>query len=147
MDTLSIIIQGVLSLLLGSGAIVSYMLYRKSTMRTKDAEADMAETQADSARWDLYQRQLDYSAETIKKLESQLADKTERIRELNTELLNAVRDSSVRIVELTEERDHEKMLRMHFAQWRCERSDCKDPRKRLPPNPTIEGQTYVAPTL
>ena len=33
----------------------------------------------------------------------------------------------------------------HCKQWRCERSDCQDPRGRKPPNPSIRGKVYTKP--
>lgn len=32
----------------------------------------------------------------------------------------------------------------HYREWRCERSDCNDPRGRRPPNPKLEGKEYKA---
>lgn len=33
----------------------------------------------------------------------------------------------------------------HYKQWRCERSDCQDPRGRKPPNPSLRGKVYTKP--
>lgn len=33
----------------------------------------------------------------------------------------------------------------HYKQWRCERSDCQDPRGRRPPNPSLRGLVYTKP--
>lgn len=33
----------------------------------------------------------------------------------------------------------------HYKQWRCERSDCQDPRGRRPPNPSLGGKVYTKP--
>lgn len=33
----------------------------------------------------------------------------------------------------------------HYKQWRCEWTDCKDPRGRRPPNPHLKGRTYTLP--
>lgn len=33
----------------------------------------------------------------------------------------------------------------HYKQWRCERSDCQDPRGRRPPNPSLNGKVYTSP--
>mgnify|MGYP003494059723 FL=1 len=33
----------------------------------------------------------------------------------------------------------------HYKQWRCERSDCQDPRGRRPPNPSLRGKVYTKP--
>lgn len=33
----------------------------------------------------------------------------------------------------------------HYKQWRCERSDCQDPRGRRPPNPSLRGEVYTKP--
>lgn len=33
----------------------------------------------------------------------------------------------------------------HYKQWRCERSDCQDPRGRRPPNSSLRGKVYTKP--
>lgn len=33
----------------------------------------------------------------------------------------------------------------HYKQWRCERSDCQDPRGRRPPNLSLRGKVYTKP--
>lgn len=33
----------------------------------------------------------------------------------------------------------------HYKQWRCESSDCQDPRGRRPPNPSLRGKVYTKP--
>lgn len=33
----------------------------------------------------------------------------------------------------------------HYKEWRCERSDCQDPRGRRPPNPSLRGKVYTSP--
>lgn len=33
----------------------------------------------------------------------------------------------------------------HYKQWRCERSDCQDPRGRRPPSPSLRGKVYTKP--
>lgn len=33
----------------------------------------------------------------------------------------------------------------HYKQWRCERSDCQDPRGRRPPNHSLRGKVYTKP--
>lgn len=33
----------------------------------------------------------------------------------------------------------------HYKQWRCERSDCQNPRGRRPPNPSLRGKVYTKP--
>lgn len=34
----------------------------------------------------------------------------------------------------------------HYKEWRCEQTDCQDPRGRKPPNQKLKGQTYCLPT-
>lgn len=88
----------------------------------------------------------------IKDLNDALHDKTQRIRELTDKLysseleINRVQDmlnvANNKVTRLTEERDHERLIKEYFKGWQCHHSDCD---QRRPPNPSIRGQKFKEP--
>lgn len=134
------------------------------------AEVDKAQAEADNTRWERYEKQLDHAASTIEILHKQIeadgkriatlnealdkkecekAEKTARIRELTDRALLAeglLNNANHRITKVTEERDHERLLKEKYKEWHCRSSVCTegkpDPKGRRPPNTKILGQKF-----
>ncbi len=91
----------------------------------------------------------------IGELNKVIDDRTDRNRELSDRLyrsgteINRVQDllneANARIIRLTEERDDESRQKEYYRMWRCERSDCGDPRGRMPPNASLATLVYTGP--
>lgn len=83
------------------------------------------------------------------------ADKTEQIRKLTDKMYESERevnrvngllnDAKDEITRLTEERDHYKACNEYNKRWRCEKSVCRDPEGRIPPNSKLASEVYVDP--
>lgn len=80
----------------------------------------------------------------------------DRNRELSDRLYNAEQEVNRVNDLLTEEQnktaDLERRLGVsmrlvdHYKEWRCERSDCQDPKGRRPPNQKLKNKTYSMPS-
>lgn len=79
----------------------------------------------------------------------------DRNRELSDRLYHAEQETN-RVNDMLTEEQHKTAnlerrlgaaLRLvdHYKEWRCEWPDCRDPRGRRPPNPTLKGKTYALP--
>lgn len=79
----------------------------------------------------------------------------DRNRELSDRLYKAEQEVN-RVNDVLTEEQHKtatlerrlgaaKRIADHYKQWRCERSDCQDPRGRRPPNPSLRGKVYTKP--
>lgn len=87
--------------------------------------------------------------------EDELREKTVQIRNLTEKLYTSeqevnrvqdlLNDSKDRITKLTEERDEERRLKEYYKRWRCEKSTCKDPDGRIPPNSKLSAEIYTHP--
>lgn len=146
---------------LSSTTVMSAVLWRTATKRTKEAEAQLAEASAKKAEWERYEKQLDHSATTISTLQAQIQESAERISELNKALNDktdrirtltdkcieserSINDVNSQLVKVTEERDREKLLKEKYKEWHCQLSDCKD---RQPPNPKLKGKKFKSPEV
>ncbi len=83
------------------------------------------------------------------------ADKTKQIRNLTGKLYqseqevnrvqNILNEANNIIIRLTEERDDERRRADYNEIWRCEWTDCKDPRGPKPPRDKLRGLKYLPP--
>lgn len=155
METLRIILE----LVLGCSTLVSFILYGKANRRIKDAEAQKAEADADSAEIARLHTQIDHQQKSLniyidleKKNAGRIAEqnkyldgKTEQIRNLTQQLIesehgrNADKD---KIARLTAEISDLRLLVEHYKMWHCRKSDCDS---RVPPNKKLNGLKYEPP--
>ena len=150
------IVLGILSAVLGCSALVSYILYRNAEKRIKNAEAEKAETSSDDARFDMYEKRLQHcneiielhnttilnQGETVKKLTSEVNDKTMRIRKLSDQLLESEMETNRVNAELVKATQQVGQLRLQchrYELWHCRVADCPH---RVPPRPELKGQVF-----
>ena len=150
------IILGILSAVLGCSALVSYILYRNAEKRIKNAEAEKAETSSDDARFDMYEKRLQHcneiidlhnatilnQGETVKKLTSEVDDKTMRIRELSDRLLESEMETNrvnAELVKATQQIGQLELQCSRYKLWHCKVADCPH---RVPPRPELKGQVF-----
>lgn len=131
----------------------------KAAVRKSNAEADMAENDADRAEVERLISELDHQQKTIENLLTLNTNLAERLSKLNAtvdkhidrnrELSDRLYKSETeinrvneRIIELIEERDTERGLKEHFKLWHCRREGCGE---RLPPNEKLKGLKYEPP--
>ena len=150
------VILGLLSGLLGCTTIVSYILYRGSEKRIKTAEAELKETEADRARYEMYEERLKHSneiielhngtiqhqSETIATLNEALDSKTARIRQLTDDMYvseRKINDINDELLQATETIGKQELTIAKLRLWRCDNADCAH---RVPPSPTIKGHKF-----
>ena len=150
------IVLGILSAVLGCSALVSYILYRNAEKRIKNAEAEKAETSSDDARFDMYEKRLQHcneiielhnttilnQGETVKKLTSEVDDKTIRIRKLSDQLLESEMETNRvnnELVEATQRIGQLELQRAKYELWHCRVADCP---RRVPPRPELKNQVF-----
>lgn len=165
MDILRLIIE----LVLGSSTLLGFLLYRNSNKKIKDAEAEKAKAEAEMMKAEAEKaennrllQQLDHQQKTIDKmiaLNDSLSDRLsnlnsavdkhiDRNRELSDRLYKSETDLNIaneKNISLTEDLGNERLLRKHYQTWRCERTDCQDPRGPRPPREKLKGLKYEPP--
>ena len=134
----------------------------KATIRKSNAEADKAEHEANKAETDRLLSELDHQQKTIENLLDLNTNLTERLSKLNAtvdkhidrnrELSDRVYKSETelnrlngRLLTVTEERDDARRKADYLKMWRCERTDCRDPRGPKPPREKLKGLRYDPP--
>lgn len=134
----------------------------KATIRKSNAEADKAEHEANKAETDRLLSELDHQQKTIENLLDLNTNLTERLSKLNAtvdkhidrnrELSDRVYKSETelnrlngRLLTVTEERDDARREADYLKMWRCERTDCRDPRGPKPPREKLKGLRYDPP--
>ena len=150
------IILSILSAVLGCSALVSYILYRNAERRIKNAEAEKAETSSDDALFDMYEKRLQHcneiidlhnatilnQGETVKKLTSEVDDKTMRIRQLSDQLLESEMETNrvnTELVKATQQIGQLELQCSKYKLWHCRVVDCPH---RVPPRPELKGQVF-----
>lgn len=150
------IVLSILSAVLGCSALVSYILYRNAEKRIKNAEAEKAETSSDDARFDMYEKRLQHcneiielhnttilnQGETVKKLTSEVDDKTIRIRKLSDQLLESEMETNRvnnELVKATQQIGQLELQRSKYELWHCRVADCPH---RVPPRPELKNQVF-----
>lgn len=158
METIRIILE----LILGCSTLLGFILYGRANRRIKDAEADKAEADADEAEVSRLLAQVDHQQKTIENLLSLNNNLAERLsvlnatvdkhidrnRELSDRMYQSETDKNrmnERIITLTEERDAAIRQSDYDRMWRCERTDCQDPRGPRPPREKLKGLKYEPP--
>ena len=150
------IVLSILSAVLGCSALVSYILYRNAEKRIKNAEAEKAETSSDDARFDMYEKRLQHcneiielhnatilnQGETVKKLTSEVDDKTMRIRQLSDQLLESEMETNRVnnvLVDATQQIGQLELQCHRYELWHCRVADCPH---RVPPRPELKSQVF-----
>lgn len=154
METIRIILE----LILGCSTLLGFILYGKANRRIKDAEAleakakaEKAEADADEAedhRFDNLLKLVDSLTSRLSKLNDTVDRHIDRNRELSDRLYKSETElnrANERIITLTEERDEARRQADYNKMWRCERTDCQDPRGPKPPREKLKGLKYDPP--
>ncbi len=135
---------------------------KEAEVKAKEAEAEKSQNDADDAEVARLHREIDHMQVIINNLTDLDKTHTQRMSELNAaidkhidrsrELSDRAYNSETeinrlneRIINLTEERDDAAREADYYKMWRCERSDCQDPRGRQPPNDKLKGLKYMPP--
>lgn len=161
METLMTIINWVVPLLVGGGGVG--LLFLRSRGREARAAAAKAEEEVRrkvqegyEARIEELHKQINAAnkdnterTERIAKLNHEVDDKTDRIREITDKAIESERALNVAnatIIRLTEERDEERRQKERYKEWHCRSNICQpgkpDPDGRRPPNPNIIGKQF-----
>ena len=150
------------------GAILSLVWWKKTKrlkeaeVKQKEAEAEKIQADADEAEVSRLLNQVDHQQKTIENLLSLNSSLSERLSMLNQSIDNHIdrnRELSDRaykseteinrinenLLAVTEERDKALRLADYNKIWRCERTDCQDPRGPKPPREKLKGLEYDPP--
>lgn len=135
---------------------------KEAEVKQKEAEADKTQADADDAEIKRLLSELDHQQKTIENILALNSNLTERLSKLNStvdkhidrnrELSDRLYKSETelnraneRIIKLTEERDEAQRQADYARMWRCERTDCQDPRGPRPPREKLKGLKYAPP--
>ena len=146
---------------------------KEAEVKQKEVEAEKGEaeateiaekTQADADEAEISRllTQVDHQQKTIENILTLNSNLTERLsklnatvdkhidrnRELSDRLYKSETDKNrlnERIITLTEERDEAIRKAEYDKLWRCERTDCQDPRGPRPPRDKLKGLKYNLP--
>ncbi len=155
----------ILALLLGTmGGIefIKWIFNRKTENRLNDLEVKQKAFNFDERRIQELHESIDKANELNDNLLQRLSNTNaaldkhiDRNRELSDRLYKSEQEVNRVNDLLTEEQrktaKYEKRLgekdRLidHYKNWRCERTDCKDPHGRIPPNQNLKGKVYTSP--
>lgn len=144
-------ILAIISSVLGCSTLVGFILYGKANRRIKDAEAEKSEAEASEAedhRFDNLLKLVDSLTSRLSTLNATIDKHIDRNRELTDRLYQSETDKNrmnEHIITLTEERDEAIRRADYDKLWRCERTDCQDPRGPRPPREKLKGLKYEPP--
>lgn len=154
METVRIILE----LILGCSTLLGFILYGKANRRIKEAEAlkamseaEKTEAEANEAedhRFDNLLKLVDSLTSRLSSLNATVDKHIDRNRELSDRLYKSETElnrANERITELTEKLGEAIRLADHFERWKCERTDCQDPRGGRPPREKLKGLKYEHP--
>ena len=147
---------------LGGFEFIKWLFNRKTEKRLNNIEVKQQEQDLDEKRITELHASMDKANELndnlLKRLSAANAaiDKhIDRNRELSDRLYHAEQETNRVNDKLTEEQsrtaDLERRLGIaerradHYREWRCEWSNCQDPRGRRPPNAKLKGRHYTEP--
>lgn len=136
------IIEVVSGFLAGGGMS---LLFFKATRRKMDSEADRAAAEADTKEWELEDRRIRNLHESLMTNNDTIARLTATVDSLTARLstLNATIDSQIDRNREISDRLYERERELNYYMlWRCERTVCKDPRGRLPPNDRLQHMQF-----
>lgn len=155
METVRIILE----LIVGSSALLGFILYGKANRRIKDAEAqeaiakaekteaeaNEAANEAEGHRFDNLLKLVDSLTSRLSSLNATVDKHIDRNRELSDRLYKSeteINRINERVIKLTEEKDTERSLKEHYKLWHCRKEGCTD---RMPPNEKLKGLKYEHP--
>lgn len=135
---------------------------KEAEVKQKEAEAEKANADADNAETTRLLTELDHQQKTIDNLLKLNTNLTERLSKLNAtvdkhidrnrELSDRLYKSETetnqlneKLLAVTEERDEARRRSDYDKMWRCERTDCQDPRGPRPPREKLKGLKYESP--
>lgn len=141
----------ILSSLLGCSTFVGFILYGKANRRIKDAEAEKSEVEANEVedhRFDNLLKLVDSLTSRLSTLNATVDKHIDRNRELSDRVYKSeteINRLNEKLLVVTEERDEARRQSDYDKLWRCERSDCQDPRGPRPPREKLKGLKYIPP--
>lgn len=139
------------STLLGCSTLLGFILYGKANRRIKDAEAEKSEAEASEVedhRFDNLLKLVDSLTSRLSSLNATVDKHIDRNRELSDRLYKSETElnrANERITVLTERLGEAIRLAEHFERWKCERTDCQDPRGGRPPRDKLKDLRYEPP--
>lgn len=140
-----------ISTLLGCSTLVGFVLYGKANRRIKDAEAEKSEAEANEVedhRFDNLLKLVDSLTSRLSTLNATVDKHIDRNRELADRLYKSETELNrlnEKLLIATEERDEAIRKAEYDRLWRCERTDCQDPRGPRPPREKLKGLKYEPP--
>lgn len=147
METIRIILE----LILGCSTLLGFILYGKANRRIKDAEAEKSEAEANEVedhRFDNLLKLVDSLTSRLSSLNATVDKHIDRNRELADRLYKSETELNrlnEKLLIVTEERDGAIRKAEYDKLWRCERTDCQDPRGPRPPREKLKGLKYEPP--
>lgn len=146
----------------GGGEFIKWLFNRKTENRLNKLEVKQKDFDLDEKRIAELHASIGKANELNDNLLARLSNANaaidkhiDRNRELSDRLYKAEQEINRVNDALTEEQHKtaslERRLGMamriadHYKEWRCEWPDCKDPRGRRPPNPSLKGKVYTSP--
>lgn len=150
------IISGIISLILGSGIFLTYILFRKQSIQLKNLEVEQSKIASDNSKYEMYEQRISHlndlqeihnqtfhkQAEMIDDLNDRLLSKTDQIRKLTDDLLRSECEQNALNLKLNdriEEVGKLKLKLQYVTNWVCIKADCP---YREPESPTIKGQRF-----
>jgi hypothetical protein len=113
---------------MGGWESVKYLLNRKANKKKQEAEADVAETKADTDEFHLLKEQLGFCQQQLIEKEARFAEQTDLVRKLYQKIF----EQAKKIGEL-------EIAKAHAEAWRCEKGKCE---VRRPPQPGLANMEY-----
>lgn len=136
---------------LGCSTLVGFVLYGRANRRIKNAEAEKSEAEASEAedhRFDNLLKLVDSLTSRLSTLNATVDKHIDRNRELSDRVYKSeteINRLNERLLAVTEERDEARRRADYLLMWRCERTDCQDPRGPRPPRDKLQGLKYEPP--
>lgn len=150
------------------GTILSIIWWRQTKrlkeaeVKQKEAETELAEHDADKAEVERLHLMIDHqqkslevylkmekdNAERIAEQNKSLDSKTEQIRKLTEQVIASEHGRNTdkeEVARLVKENGELRVEVEHYKMWRCERTDCQDPRGPRPPRDKLKGLMYEPP--
>lgn len=125
--------------------------FKEAEAKLKEAEAEKSEAEANEAedhRFDNLLKLVDSLTSRLSTLNATVDKHIDRNRELSDRVYKSeteINRLNERIITLTEERDEARREADYAKMWRCERTDCQDPRGPRPPREKLQGLKYEPP--
>lgn len=137
------LISTILTLLFGSGLIITYILFRKQSIALKNLEVAQTKVNVEDGKYALYEKRLETLnnlmenhnetftrlSNTIDDLTQRLISKTDQIRKITDDLIKSEEQMNELNVKLNDAIEEIGKLRMQVQKlhlWKCIRNDCAD---------------------